>query len=199
MSAGPEASSYDRIHQIIDGLIAAADAKENMDEHRKLVEMIEADRHLLVGAKAMAAYVKQRFTHDTDYVVGKRMFRRIHRWLDQQRIPYQHSGETLRAETIGIDVIDASNHPVLEEILKRESGVPSPEALAATKDIAIVSGTRGQRQIHFDIGDLVGLVTLEGFDERKFLQYLVDRYEERRAHARELIEKIRRGDSPITI
>jgi len=40
---------------------------------------------------------------------------------------------------------------------------------------------------------------LDGFGLGKFLGYLVDRYEEQRSHAEELIEKIKKGEFPITI
>ena len=42
-------------------------------------------------------------------------------------------------------------------------------------------------------------VTLEEFDVEGFLGYLVHRYEEQRSHARGLIDRIRRGESPISI
>ena len=179
--------------------MTAAHEKEKMDEHLKLVEMIESDRHLLVGAKALAAYVEQRFTDDTDYVVGRGSFQKVRGWLKRQNIEHEDSGEAIRSKALGIDVIDASNNPVLQEILKRENGIPSPEALAATKYITIVSGTRGQRKVHQDISDLIGLVTLDAFDVEIFLGYLVERYEEQRQHARDLIDRIKRGESPITI
>ena len=169
-----------------------------MDEHLKLVAIIEADRHVIVGAKALAAYMKQRFTEDTDYVVGHKTMQKVRQWLKRETVAHEDSGETIRVPELGIDIIDAAHNPVLKEILKRDSGIPSPEALAASKYIAVVSGTRGQQKTHFDIGDFIGLVNLDGFQVERFLEYLVDRYEEQRPHARELIGRIKRGDSPIT-
>ncbi len=195
----PETSSYQRIHAVLDGLVSAARKKEKMDEHLKLVGLIEADRHLLVGAKALAVYIEQRFTKDTDYVVGHRTYQKVRKWLKKEDVVHDDSGETIRAEVLGLDIIDASHNPVLTEILKRESGIPSPEALAATKYIAIVSGTRERRKVYQDIADLVGLVTLDGFDVGKLLGYLVDRYEEQRTRVQALIDKIQRGESPIVI
>ena len=64
--------------------------------------------------------------------------------------------------------------------------------------VAVVSGTRGQQKTHFDIGDFIGLVNLDGFEVERFLEYLVDRYEEQRPHAQEVIDQIKRGDSQIT-
>ena len=198
MARAQETSSYQRIQAIVDGRISAANERGKMDEHLKLVAVIEADRHLIVGAKALAAYMKQRFTEDTDYVVGHQTFQKVRRWLRQEKVPHEDSGETIRVPKLGIDVIDASHNPVLKEILKRDSGIPSPEALAATKYVAVVSGTRGQQKTHFDIGDFIGLVNLDGFEVERFLEYLVDRYEEQRPPAQEVIDQIKRGDSPIT-
>ncbi len=170
-----------------------------MLEHRKLVAMIESGRHLLVGAKALATYMEQRFTQDTDYVVEHRLFLKLRKWLREEKIDHVERGLVVQCEQIGIDIIDASSNAVLKEILKHEAGVPSPEGLAATKYIAIVSGTRGQRKMYQDIADLVGLVGLPGFDMDKFLGYFVGEYEEQRTHVAEAIEKIRRGEFPITI
>ena len=169
-----------------------------MSKHLQLVEMIESDRYLVLGAKAMATYVKQRFTEDTDYLVGHRAFGRIRKWLVDAGIPFDDEGEAIRVEQLGIDVIDAANNPVLKEMLNRETGVPSVEVLAASKYVAIISGTRGQQRVHFDIGDFIGLVCLDGFDSEKFLSCLVDRYAEQRSHASEIIARIRRGEAPIT-
>ncbi|MFH0983093.1 MAG: hypothetical protein V2A79_16360 [Planctomycetota bacterium] len=199
MAWSPRTSSYHRIHAILDQLISTAHDKENMDEHLKLVELLETDRHLLVGAKALAAYIKQRFSEDTDYVVGHRTFQKVRKWLKQQRLAHEDNGEAIQVGVLGIDIIDARHHPVLQEILKRENGIPSPEALAATKYIAIVSATRGPQKRHFDIGDFIGLVTLDGFDVERFLEYLVGNYAEQRPHAREVIDRIQKGESPITI
>ncbi|GMU21039.1 MAG: hypothetical protein AMXMBFR13_11340 [Phycisphaerae bacterium] len=77
-------STYDRIHAVVDSLLVATAEKQQMNEHRQLVTMIEARRHLLVGAKALTAYMEQRFTKDTDYVVGRRDFARIRKWFKEQ-------------------------------------------------------------------------------------------------------------------
>lgn len=161
--------------------------------------MIEARRHLLVGAKALTAYMEQRFTKDTDYVVGRRDFARIRKWFREQGIAHEDRGEVIQSEALAIDVIDGHFHPVLKEILKQESGLPSAEALAATKYVAFVSDTREQRKKYQHIADFAGLVTLDGFDVNKFLAFLVDRHAEQRGQARELIDRIRRNEFPITI
>jgi len=199
MAPTPETSSYQRIDALVNGLVSAANEKEKMDERLKLVELLEKDRHLIVGAKALATYLKPRFTEDTDYIVGHGSFQKVRRWLSRENIPHQDDGEAIRVAALGLDIVDASNNPVLAEILKRENGVPSPEALAASKYIAMVSGTREPQKVHFDIGDFIGLVSLDGFEVERFLEYLVDRYEEQRPHAQELIDKIKKGESPITI
>jgi hypothetical protein len=192
-------STYDQVNAIVEKVVAAAAERERMPEHVKLVEIIESERHLLVGARALAVHIEQRFTKDTDYVVGNRVFQKVRRWLQREEIPHDDLGGALLCKSLGIDVINAGSNPVLKEILKHETGTGSPEALAATKYVAIVSGTRGQQKLHFDIGDLIGLATLGEFDVEKFLGYLVERYEERRPHARELIDKIKRGEGPIAI
>ena len=173
--------------------------KRNTPQHAELVGLIEADRHLLVGARAMAVYVEQRFTEDTDYLVGHKTFQKIRRWFKQQGVEHEDTGKAIRSTTLGLDIIDASNNPVLVEILKRENGVPSREALAVSKYVAMVSGTRQQWKLHHDIADFIRLVGLESFDVGRFLGYLVERYEEQRAHAEELIGKILRGEGPIVI
>ena len=66
MASTPDTSAYQRIHAIVNRRMAAAREKEQTDEHLRLVELIESDRHLLVGAKALAAHIEQRFTDDTD-------------------------------------------------------------------------------------------------------------------------------------
>jgi len=192
-------STYDQMNAIIQGIESAAAEREQMDEHVKLVALIESGRHLLVGAKALAKYLEPRFTKDADYLAEHRLFQKVRKWLRQENIEHEDHGGIVQSKVLGIDVINADSHPVLKEILKRESGVPSPEALAATKYIAIVSGTRGQQKLHLDISDFIGLVNLDGFDVEKFLGYLVDRYEEQRPHAQELVDKIKRGEAPITI
>jgi len=173
--------------------------KRNMPQHAELVAVIEADRHLLVGARAMAVYVEQRFTEDTDYLVGHKTFQKVRRWFKKQGVEHEDTGEAIRSAVLGLDIIDASNNPVLIEILEHETGVPSPEGLATTKYVAMVSGTREQWKLHHDIADFIRLVGLEGFDVAKFLGYLVDRYAEQRAHAEELIDQIHRGEGPIVI
>lgn len=199
MSSTSNTSTFDRVHGIIEKLESAALEKLDMEKHREFVALIESDRHVLVGAKALATYVEQRFTKDTDYVVGHTVFLRARKWLKEQNVEHNDHGQVIQSEEIGIDIIDAGSNPVLQEILRQESGIPTPEALAATKYIAIVSGTRSQRKLHLDISDFIGLVTLENFDVKKFVAYLVDRYEEQRSQARDLIDRIHRGDSPITI
>jgi len=195
----PDSSAYRSVNALVDEVVSRARARERMDEHLKLVEIIESGRHLLVGAKALATYMKQRFTEDTDYIVAHRTFLNVRRWLKQAGVAYEDHGGLVRSESLGIDVIDAGPNPVFKEILRRETGVPSQEALAATKYVAMVSGTREMRKFYQDVSDFVGLVNLEGFDVDRFLGFLVERYEEQRSHARELIDRIRRGESPLTI
>lgn len=195
----PETSAYQQVNAVTDTLIAAAKAREQMDEHLKLIALIEAGRHLLVGAKAMAQYVEQRFTRDTDYLVDYRLFLEVRRWFGRENIPHQDKGEAILSESVGIDVIDAHHNPVLKALLDSERGIPSPEALAATKYVSIISGTRGQPKLSFDIGDFISLVTLEAFEVEKFLNFLVDRYAEQRDRARKLIDKIKRGESPMVL
>ena len=170
-----------------------------MEKHREFVALLESDRHLLVGAKALATYVEQRFTKDTDYVVEHKVFLRARKWLKEQNVEHNDHGQVIQSEEIGIDIIDAGSNPVLKEILRQENGIPTPEALAATKYITIVSGARSQEKLHFDLGDFIKLAKLAGFDVEKFVAYLVDRYEEQQPHARALIDRIQRGDTPITI
>ena len=198
MASNPTASTYDRVHAVIDRMVRAAEQKTRMDKHRELVALIEADRHLLIGAKAVAAHIEQRFTKDTDYMVDRKQFQQVRKWLTEQGIEFQDGGPVLRCEALGIDVVNASSHPVLKEILQHETGLPSPEALAAAKYVSIVSGTREPRRAIQDASDFVGLVTLGQFQDARFLGYLVDRFEEQRPHAVELLARIRRGETPLT-
>ena len=62
MSSTSNTSTFDRVHGIIEKLESAALEKLEMEKHREFVALIESDRHLLVGAKALATYVEQRFT-----------------------------------------------------------------------------------------------------------------------------------------
>jgi hypothetical protein len=199
MAPSSRVSTYDRINAMVKQLQAAVSEREQMDEHSKVVGLIESGKHVLAGAKALATYLEPRFTADMDYVVEGRTFEKVRKWLVQEHVPHEDLGGAIRAQTIGLDIINGDGHPVLKEILKRERGIPSPEALAATKYVSIVSGTRGQQKLYLDISDFVGLVTLSGFGVEKFVGYLVDRFEEQRPHARELIEKIKSGEGPITI
>jgi 6-phosphogluconate dehydrogenase len=198
MVSNPTVSTYDRVHAIIDPMVRAAEQKTRMGKHRELVALIEADRHLLIGAKAMAAHIEQRFTKDTDYMVDRKQFQHVRKWLTEQGIKFEDVGPALRCESLGIDVVNASSHSVRKEILRQETGLPSPEALAAAKYVSIVSGTREPRRAIQDASDFVGLVTLEQFQDARFLGYLVDRFEEQRPHAVELLARIRRGETPLT-
>lgn len=192
-------STYDRVHAVVDHLVAAAAEKAMTPQHRELIGLIESERHVLIEAKALATHMEQRFTQDTDYLVGHRVFQRVRKWLRDRKIEYQDEGEALLSRQLAIDVVDADHHPILKEVLKHETGIPSREALAATKYAAIVSDTRDQRKRYSDISDIVGLVTLPQFSTETFLSFLVDRFEEQRPKAAELIEKIRRGDRDIRI
>lgn len=190
-------STYDRVHALVDRLVAAAAEKELSPQHKQLVALIESERHLLIGAKALATHMEQRFTQDTDYLVSRRSFDRVRKWLREQKVDHRDEGDALLIGPLAIDVIDADAHPVPKEVLKHETGIPSSEALAAMKYAAIVSETRDQRKRYSDISDLVGLVTLSKFDVGRFLAFLVERFEEQRPQAGELVERIRRGERGI--
>ncbi len=195
----PVSSTFSRVQAIVDRMVDDAAGKEAMAEHQELVGLIEASRHLLIGAKALTAYMDQRFTRDTDYVVGRQDFRRFRKWLQEKGIGFEDQPDVLQSVDLGIDILNAGEHPVLKEILKHENGLASPEALAATKYAAMVSQTRNPRKKYLDIADFAGLVALPGFKDDKFLAYLVDRFEEQHDQARELIGKIRRNELPWTI
>lgn len=181
----------------MDRLVAAAAEKELSPQHRQLVALIESERHLLIGAKALATHMEQRFTQDTDYLVSRRGFERVRKWLTDQQIDHRDEGDALLIRALAIDVVDADWHPVLKEVLKHETGIPSSEALAALKYAAIVNKSRDQRKRHSDISDLVGLVTLPKFDVARFLAFLVERCEQQGPQLGELVERIRRGERGI--
>ncbi len=194
-----ETSTYEVIHAIVDRAVFKATEKQMSPQHQQLIAIIESGRHLLIGAKALAAHMEQRFTKDTDYLVGRRVFQRVRKWLIEQGIEFKDGGEAVLIEPLAIDVLDANNHPVLKEILKKETGIPSIEALAVMKYVAILGMTRSPQKRYQDISDFVGLVSLERFRADAFLAYLVDRYEEQRPQAAEVIEKIKRGERHIVI
>jgi hypothetical protein len=194
-----QTSTYDRVQSVLDQVVSAAAEKEMTLQHRKLIFIIEADRHLLIGAKALAAHMDQRFTKDTEYLVNRSTYQKVRKWLHEENVEHNDLSESLLIESLAIDVLDADDHPVLKKILQSETGIPSAEALAAMKCIAIISDTRNQRKRYLDLSDFVGLVTLQGFRIERLLEYFVDRFEKQRPRVAEVIGKIRRGDRDIVI
>jgi hypothetical protein len=177
----------------------AASKRELLPERQELEGIIRKAGGLLIGAKALAQYVKPRFTQDTDYLVDGKTFRKVRAWFrkHKDRIPYQDAGEAITCETLAIDVVDACNHPVLLEVVRRESVVPSPEALAAIKYCSAINPARTRRDQ--DAVDFGSLVKLAGFETAKCLSYFVDRFESVRPDVEASIDRIRRGDPSVTL
>ena len=194
-----KAVTYDDVDAFINRLLMAAAEKERLPERQELESLIRSAGGLLIGAKALAHYVKPRFTEDTDYLVDGKTFRQVRRWFRdrQDRIEYEEGGEAISCENLGIDVIDARNHPVLTEVVRRESVVPCPEALAAIKYCSIVNPLRGRKDQ--DAVDFRSLAKLDSFDVQKCLSFFVDRFEALRPEIQEAVDKIRRGEPGITI
>ena len=165
---------YEQIDAFIEKLVMAAAEKESLPERQELEAIIRDGGGLLIEAKALALYVKPRFSEDTDYLVDGRTFQRVRAWFrdHRDRIDYDDGGEAIACEPLGIDVVDARNHPVLLEIARRESVVPSAEALAAMKYCSAINPARKRRDQ--DAVDFRSLVKLPGFDDAKCLGYFVD-------------------------
>jgi len=182
---------------MVDELSNEVARRERLPERRELLGLIESDRHVLIGAKALALYTEPRFTEDSDYVVAGRTFQRIRKWVREKGIPVEDLGLVLRLQSLAVDVIDGRSNAVLKEILKRESPKPSPEALAAAKYISFVNQQRGPRRLQ-DVADFGKLVTLPQFGSEKLKSYLVAEYAAQWPEVSKLIEDIRSG-RPITI
>lgn len=191
--------SYEQIDAFIERLAMAAAEKESLPERRELDAIIRQGGGLLIGAKALARYVKPRFTEDTDYLVDGRTFQKVRAWFrdHKDRISFEDGGEAITCEALGIDVVDARNHPVLLEVARRESVIPSAEALAAMKYCSAINPARTRRDQ--DAVDFRSLVKLAGFDDAKCLSYFVDRFESLRTEVAATIEKIRKGDPGVAI
>ncbi len=194
-----EQAGYEQVDAFIERLVMAAAEKENLPERQELEAIIRHGGGLLIGAKALARYVKPRFSEDTDYLVDGRTFQKVRAWFrdHKDRVAYEDGGEAINCETLGIDIVDARNHPVLLEIARRESVIPSPEALAAMKYCAAINPARSRRDQ--DAVDFRSLVKLPGFDDAKCLGYFVDRFESLRGEVAAAIDRIRKGDPGVAI
>lgn len=198
ISDRPESRSlFLDVEDMVERLYSNVREKEAMPQHQELVEMIESDKHVLIGAKAMAFYTEPRFTRDTDYVVSGRSFQRIRKWMRDNNVSGEDLGTVLRFRALAVDVLDGRGNSVLKEILRRESAKPSVEALAASKYVSFTNQQRGPRRMQ-DVADFVQLVTLGGFDPAKLEGYLAGEYAPQLPEILQLIDDIRAG-RPITI
>lgn len=175
-------------------------AEKNTPLRAELISLIESRRHLLIGAQALIRYTEPRFTADTDYAVGMQMFRRVRKWFKdrQAEIEYKDEGEAIRSPALAVDVLNAAHNPVLLGVLKAETGLPSPEGLAAYKYVAMVSPARGRTERMQDVVDFSKLVLRAGFDADKLLAYMVGPYAEQRDTIERLIRDLEE-DRPIQI
>ena len=189
--------TYQDVDAFLNGLVMAATEKEQQPQRQELEDLIRASGGLLIGAKALAHYLKPRFTQDTDYLVDGKAFQKVRKWFESHRgtIVYDDQKEAICCDVLAIDVIDARHHPVLLEVARRESVLPSPEALAAIKYAASPLRTRREQ----DVVDFHSLVRLEGFNTDKCLGFFAGQAEPLRQEIQAAIERIRRGDSPVTI
>ncbi len=191
--------TYDDVDAFLNGLIMAAAQKENQPQRKELEDLIRANGGLLIGAKALAHYLKPRFTEDTDYLLDGKAFQKVRKWFESHKdvITYDDLKEAICCDALAIDIIDARHHPVLVEVIRRESVVPSPEALAAVKYCAIINPLRARRDQ--DAVDFRSLVMLANFGIDKCLSFFAGQAEPLQPEVRASIERIRRGDSTITI
>jgi len=191
--------TYEQADALIERTVMAAAERESLPERQELEGIIREAGGLLIGAKALAHYVKPRFTDDTDYLVDGKTFQTVRAWFrkHKDRIPYVDAGEAITCDTLGIDIVDARNHPVLLEVTRRESVLPSPEALAAIKYCSAINPARTRRDQ--DAVDFRALVRLAGFDTARCLSYFVDRFESLRPEVEASIDKIRRGDPGVSL
>ncbi|MBI2059859.1 MAG: hypothetical protein HYT87_08825 [Nitrospirae bacterium] len=146
---------------------------------RRLLSLVTKGKRLMVGATAMQQYVEIRPTADLDYLVDDRIFANVEAFLGTEKIPYaadkQKSAFVVRI--LNVDVIRASSHPVLEAVLKVEGSakyttMPSPEALAALKYVALVSPTRPTRKKRQDRLDFGLLAQHPDFSLATFRRWL---------------------------
>lgn len=191
--------TYEQIDDYIAGLIMAAADKDALPARQELEALIRDGGGLLIGAKALAHYTKPRFTQDTDYLVDGKTFQKVRSWFRTQGQHIEHidGGEAITCEPLAIDIVDARHHPVLLEVVRRESILPSPEALAAVKYCSIINPARTRRDQ--DAVDFRLLVSLPQFDTAKCLNFFVDRFESLRPEVLAAIERIRRGDPGVVI
>ena len=191
--------TYQDVDAFLNGMVMAAAEKEKQPERQELEALIRASGGLLIGARALAHYVKPRFTKGTDYLVDGKTFQKVRKWFEEHRetIPYEDLREALCCDALAVDVIDARHHPVLLEVVRRESVLPSAEALAAVKYCAIINPLRNRRDQ--DAVDFRSLVLIEGFDAAKCLSFFTGQADHLRQEVQAAIERIRRGDSPVTI
>lgn len=186
--------TYDDVDAFLNGLIMAAAQKENQPQRKELEDLIRASGGLLIGAKALAHYLKPRFTEDTDYLVDGKTFQKVRKWFESRQdvIAYNDLKEAICCDALAIDIIDARHHPVLLEVIRRESVVPSPEALAVVKYCAIINPLRARRDQ--DAVDFRSLVMLDGFDTVKCIGFFADQAESLREEVKAAIDRIRHGD-----
>ncbi len=192
-------STYDQISALIEGLRPAM-SEEDVRKRTELIALIESDRHLLIGAKALIRYTQPRFTDDTDYAVGMRLFRCVRKWFKDHAdsVAYDDEGEAIRSRSLAVDVLNAAHHPVLLEVLKAETGLPSLEGLAAFKYVAMVSPARGRSERIQDAADFSRLVLRADFDAEKLMAFMVGPFEAQRDDVRRLIDDLKAG-RPIQV
>lgn len=192
-------SAYERISTLIEGLRPEM-SEEDTRNRVALIALIESERHLLIGAKALIQYTQPRFTDDTDYAVGMQAFRRVRKWFKDRagEVTYVDEGEAIRSQSLAVDVLNAAHHPVLLEVLKAETGLPSPEGLAAFKYAAMVSPARGRSDRIQDAADFSKLVLRGDFDVDKLLRFMVGAFEPLREEVRQLIDDLENG-RPIQV
>lgn len=199
MSTATILSPYRQTRRLIRRLERAV-ARKDTALGRALTALIESGRYLMIGAQAVIHYTRPRFTDDTDFAVDVRAFRRIRKWLRDHKdvLSWRDTGDALQCDVLGIDVLNATPHPVLAAVLKKERGIPSPEGLAAFKYVAMTSKTRPTPDRIQDAADLARLVLLPAFADAKLLEHLVGSYEELRPEVERYIAAIRAG-RPIRI
>ena len=175
-------------------------AEKDTPLRAELIRLIESGRHLLIGAQALIQYTQPRFTADTDYAVGTKLFQRVRKWFrdNADQVAFCDEGEAIRSESLAVDVLNTVHNPVLAEVLKAETGLASREGLAACKYVAMVSPARGRERRLRDVADFAALVLCEGFDSAKLLAYMVGPYAEQRETIERLIRDLEE-DRPIQI
>ncbi|HUU84497.1 MAG TPA: hypothetical protein VM243_13435 [Phycisphaerae bacterium] len=183
-------SSFARISEL------TASFERPLDEQSQrlrdaLIALIESGRHIVLGAQATMFYTRPRYTADTDYAVGGEDFVKIRKWFEGSGVAYEFNGEAIECPGLRVDVIDGSRNAVIEQVLDRESGIPSLEAVAALKYVAAISPTRAYERKQQDAADLAALVLRPGFDERAFLALFVGPYQAEAERAAGVVADIR--------